>query len=116
MTRSRSPEIALETASAADLHALIPRPQQSRQAAGIDPEALAEMQRHADRVAAEAPPFSASVRERVRALLTAAVGMHRSNAGPCDSCAAITDDGEGQPGGANLRLEGSVQPGVRRAS
>ncbi len=85
MARSKPPEIALATASAADLRALIPKAREDGQAAGIDPEMLAEMQRHADRVAAEAPPFSPSVRARVRELLAVAAGLHEPDAASCSS-------------------------------
>jgi hypothetical protein len=103
MARSRPPEIALEMASAADLHALIPRAREDDQAPGIDPEMLAEMQRHADRVAAEAPPFSPSVRARVRELLVVAAGLHEPDAAPCTSRAQARATDPGTPGLAHPR-------------
>ncbi len=72
MAKSRSP-VALETASAADLRALVPQARES-ELGGIDPDSLAimkadEIEVYVAEMVAKAPPLSADLRARLAGLL-----------------------------------------------
>lgn len=90
--------VALQAASAADLHVLVPVAQEPEAAPPIDPDMMALMAAEADRVAAAAPPFSPAVREQVRSLLITAAALHWQDARRCGPRAVITDDSAKVPG------------------